>query len=261
MKILDNKEFQKLKFQFTDNTQDQYQENLILFLHGLGDNNKNYFNLAKQLNLPQSSILSVQAPYKLPFTYDHEEMYMWWDSFNLEDGSELNITHRDKSYQQSLTLLKELLDYTQSKGYKINNTFLFGYSQGGTMALQLALEYPLPLCGVIAIAALPLDSFLEKQTQHSMRGFDTKLLFIIGDKDEKNTKAIYTNSINKLKDVVTKEWDEYIKLKIIKGKGHEMSHKKEEVDIWMEFFSSNLKLRQPQLEAMADEIIEIKREE
>lgn len=62
--------------------QDQVDSNLLIFLHGLGDTAQPFFQLGKQLQktLPQTAIMSIQAPLRVPLL--EEEAWMWWESFD-----------------------------------------------------------------------------------------------------------------------------------------------------------------------------------
>lgn len=56
--------------------------NLLLLLHGLGDTADPFFSLGQRLQqtLPQTAVLSVQAPLRVPLL--EEEAWMWYDSFD-----------------------------------------------------------------------------------------------------------------------------------------------------------------------------------
>ena len=41
--------------------------NVLVLLHGLGDTNESFSNLGKQLSLPETVCISLQAPTPLPF--------------------------------------------------------------------------------------------------------------------------------------------------------------------------------------------------
>lgn len=50
-------------------------------MDGLGDSVVPFEKLGQQLNLPQTAVLSVQAPERVPFLLD-EECFQWWPSFD-----------------------------------------------------------------------------------------------------------------------------------------------------------------------------------
>lgn len=45
-----------------------------------GDTSAPFARLGQQLNLPQTAVLSLQAPERVPLL--EEEAYQWWDSFD-----------------------------------------------------------------------------------------------------------------------------------------------------------------------------------
>jgi len=61
---------------------DNVDTNLLILLHGLGDTALPFFELGKELQqtLPQTAILSIQAPMRVPLL--EEEAWMWWESFD-----------------------------------------------------------------------------------------------------------------------------------------------------------------------------------
>lgn len=62
---------------------------LLVFLHGLGDNEKPFFQLGQQLQntLPQTAVLSLRAPKQVPALM-LEEARTWWDTFTPWGDSE-----------------------------------------------------------------------------------------------------------------------------------------------------------------------------
>lgn len=72
--------------------------NLLLLLHGLGDTADPFFSLGQRLQqtLPQTAVLSVQAPLRVPLL--EEEAWMWYDSFDaLGEGTFACPSVQDKS--------------------------------------------------------------------------------------------------------------------------------------------------------------------
>jgi len=56
--------------------------NLLILLHGLGDSRTPFLALGHSLQrtLPQTAMLSVQAPLRVPLL--EEDAWMWWESFD-----------------------------------------------------------------------------------------------------------------------------------------------------------------------------------
>lgn len=70
---------------------DGADSNLLILLHGLGDNEAPFAQLGRQLArgppgggggpLPQTATLAVRGPERLPFFYD-EPRFLWWKAFS-----------------------------------------------------------------------------------------------------------------------------------------------------------------------------------
>lgn len=111
--------------------------NLLVLLHGLGDTSKPFFQLGEQLQrtLPQTAILSVQAPIRVPIL--EEDAWMWWDSF---DSLGEVITQPDP--RRALRDMQNLFAYLTAPnteggcGWSMQHIHVFGFAQGGTVLLE-----------------------------------------------------------------------------------------------------------------------------
>lgn len=54
--------------------------NLLILFHGLGDTHLPFSTLGKSLNLPQTAVLSLRGPERVPLL--EEEAWSWWMSFD-----------------------------------------------------------------------------------------------------------------------------------------------------------------------------------
>ncbi|KLO09755.1 hypothetical protein SCHPADRAFT_813738, partial [Schizopora paradoxa] len=125
----------KVPFEYAPSA-DGIDENLLILLHGLGDTHKPFAKLGKQLNLPQTAILALRAPEQIPFLYD-EEAFQWYTSFS--DLGE-PITHPNPA--PALALLTTVLTHlTQACCWQVHNIHLFGFAQGGSVALEFAVAW------------------------------------------------------------------------------------------------------------------------
>ncbi|WWD19227.1 hypothetical protein CI109_103685 [Kwoniella shandongensis] len=111
--------------------------NLMIMFHGLGDTKAPFFNLAKQLNLPSTAILSLSAPDPIPLM-DHPS-FSWYSTFTPQFDP-LPISSQNPT--KPLPALRSLLSTLTSKeiGWKLESIHLFGWGQGGTVALELGLD-------------------------------------------------------------------------------------------------------------------------
>ncbi|KAF8525951.1 Alpha/Beta hydrolase protein [Hysterangium stoloniferum] len=114
---------------------DGTDENLLILLHGLGDTNVSFSKLGRQLHLPQTATLAVRAPEKVP--YLDEEAYQWCESF--DNFGELLARPNPSSV---LEFLEKLLDHlVQDCQWAPNKIHLFGFGQGGSIAVELGLRW------------------------------------------------------------------------------------------------------------------------
>ncbi|WVN86233.1 uncharacterized protein L203_101394 [Cryptococcus depauperatus CBS 7841] len=111
--------------------------NLLVMCHGLGDNKVSFMRLAKQINLPSTAVLSLSAPDVIPLM-DHPS-FSWYQTFDPMFNT-LPLSSQDPT--KHLSKLRNLLETLTSQeiGWKLEDIHLFGWGQGGTMALELGLD-------------------------------------------------------------------------------------------------------------------------
>ncbi|CAE6485388.1 unnamed protein product [Rhizoctonia solani] len=127
---------------------DGVDENLLIVLHGLGDTMAPFVRMAKQLKLPQTAILVLQAPDPIPFLDQGEEMYQWYTSFTSlgEMIERPNPLPAVEKIHRAIAHLKDECRWTESRIH------LFGFAQGGTVALESALRLPGGIKSVVSVA-------------------------------------------------------------------------------------------------------------
>ncbi|KAG8470922.1 hypothetical protein KFE25_009343 [Diacronema lutheri] len=128
---------------------DGLETNLLVLLHGLGDTAENFAGFGRKLELPQTSLLALTAPSKLPF-----EMGSGWYAAFEQDGSPIAEPARpgDRRRAEGLrasriavqTVLRGLVDRCN---WRPSELFILGFSQGGTVALDVATHSASPPFG------------------------------------------------------------------------------------------------------------------
>ncbi len=109
---------------------------LMVVLHGLGDSLAGYRWMPEALDLPWLNYRLVNAP-------DHYfGGYSWYD-FAGEPGPGI---------ERSRKLLFDLLDAESAAGHPSERTFLFGFSQGCLMTMEVGLQYPRRLAGCLGVS-------------------------------------------------------------------------------------------------------------
>jgi len=118
----------------------------VIFLHGRGADENDLLDLSDYLE-NDFQFISVRAPY----TYRYGG-YTW---FELSESFEINISQVMKSCNLLFNFLEEI-----HHKYSIDskNIFLFGFSMGAMLALNLAIMEPSKFSGVIAHSGLFLDA-------------------------------------------------------------------------------------------------------
>ncbi|GAA5972566.1 hypothetical protein JCM11641_001902 [Rhodosporidiobolus odoratus] len=137
-------------------SRDGIDSNLLILLHGLGDTLQPFSHLGQSLYLPQTAVLALQAPKRVPLL--EEDAYQWWDSFD----SLGEIIHNPNP-TATLSLLTKVIEYlcaplapsssssssssnpsssaTSGCAWHPSQLHLVGFVQGGSCAAELALHW------------------------------------------------------------------------------------------------------------------------
>ncbi|KAK6910846.1 hypothetical protein I204_03121 [Kwoniella mangroviensis CBS 8886] len=122
---------------------DGCDKNLLIMFHGLGDSKIPFFNLGKQLSLPSTAILSLSAPDPIPLM-DHPS-FSWYPTFTPTFDPLPIQNHNPTVHMAKLRNLTSIL-ISKEVGWELKDIHLFGFGQGGTIALELGLSiYNQPL--------------------------------------------------------------------------------------------------------------------
>lgn len=109
---------------------------LLIALHGLGDSMEGYRWLPSVLDLPWLNCLLVNAP------DDYFGGYSWYDIYGAPGPG----------IDRSRALLFDLLDGLDRQGFAVEETVLFGFSQGSLMAVEVGARYPQRLAGLVGVS-------------------------------------------------------------------------------------------------------------
>ncbi|KAG7086473.1 hypothetical protein E1B28_002424 [Marasmius oreades] len=134
---------------------DGTDENLLILLHGLGDTHIPFSKLGRQLKLPQTAILALRAPEKIPFLY--EEAYQWYLSFD-----QLGDLIDRPNPTPALDLLSKVFAHlTEQCGWSTSKIHLFGFAQGGSVALEFTIKLWRQQLGIGSVVSIsgPLLSY------------------------------------------------------------------------------------------------------
>lgn len=111
-------------------------DKLMVVLHGRGDSSRPFRTFNSEMRLPEMNYLLLNAPRKYlnGFSWYGEPPYL------AENLLEIR------------TRLLMLMNDLESQGWKSENIFLLGFSQGCLVSADLALNYPKKLAGVIGVS-------------------------------------------------------------------------------------------------------------
>jgi predicted esterase len=126
-------------------------------LHGLGDSDAPFARFARAMQLPETAALAVRGTSALPFDLDG---FHWGDDVVVDQAN--GDLDSDTGFKRSMQLvchglIKETL--MAKCNFKPRQIVLFGFGQGGMLALSIAAELDQELGGTISIGGeLPASS-------------------------------------------------------------------------------------------------------
>lgn len=269
-------ELRELKF---FKSADGIESNLLILFHGMGDNESSYVAFAKALQLPQTSILALRAPYTLPMGLGHT----WFRAFE-PTGFPIKPIASERRRLATLDytgeLLSNLLTVLQSKcEWSKERIFLLGFSAGAQTALTWALQEASPgrFGGILCISSSLMEEHAAQAAQRKKQGLtplegslgDTPVFISHGSEDKRVALKVATARYRLLNEHLldgtgkglrstkakTKTKQGQVQFRSYR-KGHTMVNSKEEARDLMRFFSKHLYLRSLGLENSPD-VIEI----
>lgn len=124
----------------------------VIWLHGLGANGHDFEPIVPELRLPDSLAMRFVFPHApaMPVTINNGYVMPAW-----YDITELKIDHEvdEQGLMRSSESVRALIDRERERGIRSNRIIVAGFSQGGAVAYQVALTYPEPLAGLLALSA------------------------------------------------------------------------------------------------------------
>lgn len=177
----------------------------IIWLHGLGADGYDFESIAAALNLANIRFVFPHAPYRSVTLNNGYEMRAWYDLYGLT----LDSQQDEAGLRQSQSEIEALISIEKSKGVLPGRIVLAGFSQGGAMALHIALRYPERLAGVLALSTyLPLKSTLGDEA--NIANHKIPIFMAHGSFDTVITPAIAQASLETLmKNGYRPIWHEY----------------------------------------------------
>jgi phospholipase/carboxylesterase len=143
-------------------------QKVVIAIHGWTGDVSSMEPVARSLRLPDTKWVFPQAPYK-----SDKSGYTWFYGNN-----ETGWKYKD-SFKIISSLIQDLID----QGFKYNEIFLLGFSQGACLTMEWIIRQPFSIGGIIPIAGFikykdrfKIDANLENK--------ETPVLLIHGDRDK-----------------------------------------------------------------------------
>lgn len=135
----------------------------VIWLHGLGASGDDFVDAVPALGLEENHSIRFIFPHakKMPVTINGGlVMPAWYDIAAIDLGTAQDEAGVKASQQEVI----KLIEREKQLGIATNKIFLFGFSQGGAMALYTSLRYPEKLAGVVSLSGyLPLHENLSSE--------------------------------------------------------------------------------------------------
>ena len=201
--------------------------NALILLHGLGDTNASFTTFARNISLPETVCIVLQGHTPLPFDIGG---FHWGDDILFDPATgQMDI---DAGFTKSRRVIeKDIIRSALGEkcGFQPREIMLFGYGQGGTAALAVAVASESELGGVISIGG-PLAS----DTTPSQGKAKSPVMLLGGSSDTlitasalRRTKAVFSM-------VEYRKWER---------SGDGMPTNREEMLPIMQFFARRLRSR------------------
>lgn len=123
----------------------------VIWLHGLGASGHDFEPIVPELKLPADMAVRFVFPHapSIPITINGGMvMPAWYDILSMEFGRKID----EQQILQSVAAVNRLIDREIERGIDSRRVIVAGFSQGGAVALHVALTYPKPLAGLMGMS-------------------------------------------------------------------------------------------------------------
>jgi len=141
---------------------------VVIAIHGWTGDISSMEPVAKSLRLPDTKWVIPQAPYK-----SDKSGFTWFDG-NDESGWK---------YKDSFITINSLIHDLINQGFKYDEIFLLGFSQGACLAMEWIIRQPFSIGG-----AIPIAGFIKYKDRFkidaTLESIGTQVLLIHGGQDK-----------------------------------------------------------------------------
>lgn len=141
----------------------------VIWLHGLGADGHDFVPVVSELGLPPDMgvrFIFPHAPVRAVTLNNGMKMRAWYDILSLSREGRADETGLRESQSQ----VEALIATENARGIPSERIVIAGFSQGGALALQVALRYREKLAGLMSLSAyLPLPDSLAAELSEANR--------------------------------------------------------------------------------------------
>jgi len=142
----------------------------IIWLHGLGADGHDFEPLVPELHwrgAPDIRFVFPHAPVRPVTINGGMAMRAWYDIVSLSSERDHDQRGIADSIERAAALVRREID----RGIEAGRIVVAGFSQGGAIALQMALRFPQRLAGLVALSSyLLMHERLEKEAHAANHG-------------------------------------------------------------------------------------------
>jgi phospholipase/carboxylesterase len=139
----------------------------VIWLHGLGADGNDFAPIVPYLKLPENLAVRFIFPHapEMPVTVNGGMvMPAWYDIMEMEIDRRVDT----EGLISSAAMIEQFVDRELERGLDEKNIIIAGFSQGGAVAYQLALNRPVRLGGLLAMSSYcPTCSMIHDHTPHT----------------------------------------------------------------------------------------------
>ena len=180
----------------------------VIWLHGLGADGHDFVPIVPELKLPASPGIRFVFPHASVRAVTLNmgmRMRAWYDIKTLTAEGRAD----EAGLREAAAVIETLIAAEKAQGIGSRRIVIAGFSQGGALALHVALRHAEPLAGILALSAyLPLQATLTGELAEANRA--TPILMCHGQHDPVLPLALGVAACNWLRAAGYKvDWKEY----------------------------------------------------
>jgi phospholipase/carboxylesterase len=134
----------------------------VIWMHGLGADGSDFVPIVPELGLPEDHSIRFIFPHAAvqPVTINNGyQMRAWYDILEMNLGRKVD----EAGVAESSTYILRLIEEQKAQGISEENMVLAGFSQGGVIAFDVALQMQTKPAGVLALSTYLISAHQNAQ--------------------------------------------------------------------------------------------------